>query len=497
MPPKQPRHNSQRDDSSLGKSPAEDGSGSAKPSSERSKINRRTILKTAAAGVAAGAASKLGAQEQQPRKLFQIGGRTRPDKNLTPLKQRAMDDYRRSFAHFGGQLSSPIRELFLTAKDENRIHFGVVVIGSGYGAAITAAKLSQKLRPELRMCIVERGKEWIPGTFNDQMPKVFGQNRSVMTGPTKGQVIQPLGLFNIQFNDEVNILAGNGLGGGSLINASIALRPHREVFQKERWPMALKNIETLGPYYDQVARALSLSRSPMDQTPKVRSRRLAASRLSNNPDFFDRSNLSVMYDHRYLDQQMRNPQGVVQRPCTLCGDCITGCNVGAKNALQYNYLPVARHNGTEMFTQCEVTSIEKRQGYYRVHMTYIDDQYEEITRHPVSINTQMVVVGAGSPASASILLESQTTNFQFSPKLGFDWSGNGDLVGFVVDLPPGNSIKGFGAHPSPDGRPVGPTVQTSLNFYRDIELRRRLLIQEAGIPKGCLLYTSPSPRDRG
>ena len=123
MPPKQPRHNSQRDDSSLGKSPAEDGSGSAKPSSERSKINRRTILKTAAAGVAAGAASKLGAQEQQPRKLFQIGGRTRPDKNLTPLKQRAMDDYRRSFAHFGGQLSSPIRELFLTAKDENRIHF--------------------------------------------------------------------------------------------------------------------------------------------------------------------------------------------------------------------------------------------------------------------------------------------------------------------------------------------------------------------------------------
>ena len=486
MPSKQPKHNSHLHsaDASSGKSQPDAGSNSKKRPDDNSKINRRTILKTAAAGVAAGAASKLGAQEQQPRKLFQIGGRTRPDKNLTPLKQRAMDDYRRSFAHFGGQLSSPIRELFLTAKDENRIHFGVVVIGSGYGAAITAAKLSQKLRPELRMCIVERGKEWIPGTFNDQMPKVFSQNRSVMTGPTKGQVIQPLGLFNIQFNDEVNILAGNGLGGGSLINASIALRPHREVFQKERWPMALKNIETLGPYYDQVARALSLSRTPMDQTPKVRSRRLAASRLSNNPDFFDRSHLSVMYDHRYLDQQMRNPQGVVQRPCTLCGDCITGCNVGAKNTLQYNYLPVARHNGTEMFTQCEVTSIEKRQGYYRVHMTYIDDQYEKITRHPVSINTQMVVVGAGSPASASILLESQTTNFQFSPKLGFDWSGNGDLVGFVVDLPPGNNIKGFGAHPSPDGRPVGPTVQTSLNFYRDIELRRRLLIQEAGIPKG-------------
>jgi len=195
------------------------------------------------------------------------------------------------------------------------MHFGVVVIGSGYGASITAAKLSQKLRPDLRMCIVERGKEWIPGTFNDQTAKVFAQNRSIMSGPTKGQVIQPLGLFNIQFNDEVNILSGNGLGGGSLINASIALRPHREVFMKERWPMALKNIETLGPYYDQVARALSLSRTPMDQTPKVRSRRLAAARLSNNPNFFDPSNLSVMYDYRYLDDALRRLRYGLQHRC--------------------------------------------------------------------------------------------------------------------------------------------------------------------------------------
>jgi len=286
-------------------------------------------------------------------------------------------------------------------------------------------------------------------------------------------------------NDEVNILGGNGLGGGSLINANVALRPHREVFQQSRWPVALRNVETLGPYYDQVARALSLSRTPMDQTPKVRSRRLAAARLSANPNFFDRSNLAVMYDHRHLDQQMQNAQGMIQRPCTLCGDCITGCNIGAKNTLQMNYLPVARHNGTEMFTQCEVNSIEKRpEGFYRVHMTYIDDQYEKVTRHPVSINTQMVVLGAGSPSTPSILLDSQAPNFQFSPALGHHWSCNGDTIGFVIGLPPGNRIGGYGALPSPDGLPVGPTVQASLNFYRDIELRRRLLIQDAGIPRG-------------
>jgi len=178
MPAQEPKHNSNSQSAGglSGNSPTDSSLDSKKCCDENSKLSRRSILRTAAAGVAAGVASKLNkAAADEPRRLFQIGGRTKADKNLTPLKQRAIDDYRRSFAHFGGQLSSPIRELFLTAKDENKIHFGVVVIGSGYGASITAAKLSQKLRPGLRMAIVERGKEWIPGTFSDQLPKLFGR----------------------------------------------------------------------------------------------------------------------------------------------------------------------------------------------------------------------------------------------------------------------------------------------------------------------------------
>ncbi|MFT5301467.1 MAG: cholesterol oxidase [Mariniblastus sp.] len=448
-----------------------------------SHLSRRDILKTAATVAATGAvASPRVANADGPvGKLVQIGQRTKTCN--TPLKQRAANDYRQSLDQYGGQLSNPIRELFLTAQDENAIHFGVLVIGSGYGASITAARLSQKLRNNHRICMIERGKEWVPGTFPDTFANVSGNARSVLAGPTKGQITQPLGLFNLMMNDEVNILSGSGLGGGSLINASIALRPHSEVFEQDRWPQALKNIEVLGKFYDRMAQSMSLTRTPFDQTPKVRLRRQAAERMSSNPSFYDRSNVSVMYDHRHLDNQMRNPQGMIQRPCTLCGDCINGCNIGAKNTLAMNYLPIAKHNGTEMFTQCEVNSIEKRTGYYRVHMTYIDDQHEKITRHPISVNSQMVVVGAGSPSSAAILLDSQSESFQFSPRLGCHWSGNGDTIGFVTGLPQGTNVGGFGAYPSPHG-PVGPTVQTSLNLYRDVELRKRLLIQDAAIPRG-------------
>ena len=450
-----------------------------------SKFDRRTAIKTALAGAMACGSQRLRADDGTAPNSGRRGKLTPPVQFNSALKAQAANDYCRSLIAFGGRLSDPIRQLFLSAQNENQVHFGVLVIGSGYGASICAARLSQRLRPGFRIGMIERGKEWIPGSFPDTMPKVFSQTRNMLTGPTKGQTTNPLGLFNVMMNDEVNILTGNGLGGGSLINASIALRPHAEVFEQERWPAALRDVRILAPYYKRVARAMSLSRTPMDQVPKVRVRRYAAENISRNSNFYDLSNVSVMYDYRHLDSAMRNPQGMIQRPCTLCGDCITGCNVGSKNSLVYNYLPVAKWNGTEMYTQCEVNRIEKKDGYYRVHMTYFDDSNDEVTRHDVAVNSRVVVMGAGSPGSTQILMESQSESLCMSSALGKRWSGNGDTIGFVIDMncsEPTN-IAGHAAFPSPKG-PVGPTVQTSLNFYRDIELRRRLLIQDAAIPRG-------------
>ncbi len=448
-------------------------------------VSRRTLLKTAVAATTLASAGATTISSADGIRENLAINRSRTGSTDTPLKLRAQADYRNSLAAFGGKLADPVRNLFLTARQDQQIHFGVVVIGSGYGAAITAARLSQHLREDQRICIVERGKEWVPGTFPDVAKDVFGNTRNMLTGPSKGQLNNPLGLFDVQMNDEVNILAGNGLGGGSLINASLALRPHPEVFQQPEWPAALNHIERLAPYFDRVAQAMSVNRTPFDQTPKVRSRRLAAERMNANPNFVDRSHVSVMYDHRHLDQQMRNKQGMIQRPCTLCGDCINGCNVGAKNTLQYNYLPVAKWNGTEMYTQVEVNSVEKMQGFYRINMTYVDDTGNEITRHKMSVNSRIVVVGAGSPGSAAILMESQKKgNMQFTSLLGQRWSGNGDTVGFVIKMPGPTNIGGHGTYPPliPDG--VGPTVQTSLNFYRNGDLGKRLLIQDAAIPRG-------------
>lgn len=407
----------------------------------------------------------------------------------------AAGDYCTSLARYGGRLSNSIRQLWLTAQHSDEVQFGVVVIGSGYGASICAARLSKAIRPGQRLAILERGREWLPGSFPDTFSAAWKSTRQEITGPQRGQVINPLGLFQISFNDEVNILAGSGLGGTSLINANVALRPHSDTFARPEWPAALRQIENLTPYYNLAARQLSLIRPPLDMTAKMRVRRRTAQALSHNENLFDRSPMAVMYDTRFLDESGQNPQGMIQRLCTQCGDCITGCNVGAKNTLVYNYLPVAKANGAEIYTQVQVDRIEREGSHYRIHLTYIDDTSGEITRHPLSITSEIVVLGAGSPGSAEILLQSQSDEFQFAPALGKRWSANGDMLGFVVKICEAVGIAGTGTCDS-TAEPVGTTLQTTLNYYDRPGLENKFIIQDAAIPRAMVNLFGMMLRDR-
>src|SRR5688572_10935677 len=46
-----------------------------------------------------------------------------------------------------------------------RADFDVLIIGSGYGGAVCAARLAAQRRPGVKIGLLERGREWVPGTF--------------------------------------------------------------------------------------------------------------------------------------------------------------------------------------------------------------------------------------------------------------------------------------------------------------------------------------------
>src|SRR5436305_14926259 len=102
-----------------------------------------------------------------------------------------------------------------TPWEQRKSSYDIVIIGSGYGGEITAARLAAApLKSKRSICILERGREWQPGQYPEQMPEVLGQVRSSLN---------PLGLYELLNYPDISVIKGSGLGGTSLINANVAI----------------------------------------------------------------------------------------------------------------------------------------------------------------------------------------------------------------------------------------------------------------------------------
>ena len=216
-------------------------------------------------------------------------------------------------------------------------------------------------------------------------------------------------------------------------------------------------------------------REPEGITRKMFAQQQAGHYLASSGGRYEPANLMITRSRDGLP--VLNRQRILQRGCINCGDCLTGCNVGAKNMLTYNYLPLARRAGAELFTQTEVHRIEKCLDHYRVFFTqHLTDGSGGQQAIHGSTTTRVLVLGAGSLGSSEILLRSQHVGLQFSHRLGYSWTGNGDALGFIRKTAYPTGIGGVSAYPN-DRPPVGPTIQSNLHFAQRT-LAGRVLIQE-------------------
>ena len=124
--------------------------------------------------------------------------------------------------------------------DQRKKQYDFIIIGSGYGAAINAARITAA-NSKPSVCILERGKEWEVGKFPDNLLEVQQAVRH--------DVFNPTGLYDFQLFPDVTVMKGSGLGGTSLINANVAIVPDEETFQQLAWPKNIK-LPELTPFYD-------------------------------------------------------------------------------------------------------------------------------------------------------------------------------------------------------------------------------------------------------
>jgi cholesterol oxidase len=360
------------------------------------------------------------------------------------------------------RLASPIEAI---AQD-----YDVVVVGSGYGGAIAASRMARAGR---RVCVLERGRELQPGEYPDAMAEAIEELQLDAPDVRLGN---DTALYDFRTNEEINVLVGCGLGGTSLINASVALPAEDAVFEDPRWPAPLRGEPAaLEPGYRRAREMLEPAPFP-DEFPQLR--KLEALRTAGahiEGDFY-RPPITVNYRDRV------NHVGVRQQACHLCGDCVSGCNYGAKNTTLMNYLPDARNHGAEIYERARVRRLERREGRWLVHYQVLDSGRERFDAPELFVSAELVILGAGSLGSTEILLRSAEHGLSLSGQLGRRFTGNGDVLAFGYNCDSPVLGIGFGDHAVGELPPVGPCITGIVDMRGRPRLDEGMVVEEGAVP---------------
>ncbi len=358
----------------------------------------------------------------------------------------------------------------------------VIVIGSGYGAAVCAARLAQA---GARVVVLERGREFgrEGGQRFPSKPEEIRNNVQIDSELFSRK--HRLGLYNFHLNRDMDVLVGCGLGGTSLINAGVVMKPDRRVFERAVWPKQLVGTRppgslTLDACFERAASVLD----PMPY-PKTPPRKLAAMLAQGA----EPCKLNVHYG-----PAPKNSVGVAQGKCIDCGDCITGCNFGAKKTLCYTYLPIAKSYGARIYTQCDVSHIERAgDGRWTVQFQRLEDGDEKVAvdGELETLTARAVVVGAGVLGTTGILLRSKARGLVISDELGGRFSGNGDAVAVAYNCDQrldsvgyGNEVTGPPFAPPAGADPVGPTILGVLDRRATPDLDDGIILEDGTFPSG-------------
>ena len=362
------------------------------------------------------------------------------------------------------RLSSPIESM--------NEHYDAVVIGSGYGGGISASRLARAGR---KVCLLERGREIRPGEYPDTLPE--GVEEVQIETPDSHH--NPTGMFDFHVQEDINVLVGCGLGGTSLINANVALPAVDGVFTDERWPAELRNKpDTLSTYYDRARAMLGSNPYPDDfpTLPKLEAHRKSAQGLGWEDEFY-KPPINVTFEDRV------NQAGVVQKKCINCGDCVAGCNHLAKNTTLMNYLPDAWNHGAEIFTECSVRYVERRDdGKWVVHFEVLGQGRAKFDAPELFVTADIVVVSAGTLGSSEIMLRSKAKGLDLSDRVGKHFSGNGDVLGFAYNNDVEINGIGFGTHTDGSVADVGPCITSIIDHRNTERWQDGFVIEEGSIP---------------
>jgi len=224
--------------------------------------------------------------------------------------------------------------------------YDYIVVGSGFGGAVSALRLSEK---GFKVLVIEKGK-WFKAT---DFPKNNYHLKKWLWEPKVGLK----GFFKMTFLRHVTVLSGVGVGGGSLTYANTLPVPKKAFFNSGNWKGLADWENELMPFYPIANQMLGATVNPglydADHALKEVARKIG------KEEDFEPTNVAVYFGEpgKTVKDPYFDGKGPDRTGCIHCGQCMTGCRHNAKNTLDKNYLFLAQQLGAEILAEREVVDV--------------------------------------------------------------------------------------------------------------------------------------------
>jgi cholesterol oxidase len=331
----------------------------------------------------------------------------------------------------------------------------VLIVGSGFGGAVTALRLAEAGQ---KVIVLEQGQRVGKAEIAAAKKSLF----KLVWMPALGLK----GFFAQSFLRHVGVVSGVGVGGGSLVWGSVLLKPKPAFFADSAWSaLGVDWAQELAPAYDTAARMLGRVTNPrlteQDELLRQTARAMGAeASFGHTPVGIHFGTPGETSPDPYF-----GGAGPARTACRFCGGCLTGCEYGSKNSLDYNYLHLAGKAGAAIRPAHQVTRIEPLVGEgYRIESRAPGPFGRS---HP-ALTARRVVLSAGVFGTLRLLFaarETQRTLPKLSPRLGDGVRTNSEAIAFVLHPDPAKDLRD-GVAISSDFYP-NPHTHITQNRYAD------------------------------
>jgi len=299
--------------------------------------------------------------------------------------------------------------------------YDYIIIGSGFGGSVSALRLAEK---GFKVCVIESGKRWQPEDF----PKTNWKFWKYFWAPA----VRCFGFQRIYLLNDVLVLGGSGVGGGSLVYANTLLEPPDPFFNDPQW----RDLENdwkneLLPHYATAKKMLGVVTNPKFWPTDYMLEEYAAE--IGRKDHFKPAEVGVFFGKsgETVPDPYFGGKGPPRSGCTQTGHCMVGCRDGGKNSLDKNYLYLAEQLGVDIFSGQKVIDIKPDGDGYII---IAQETTRRFTNYKYEYKTRGVVLSAGVLGTVELLLRCKDNGSLpgLSPYLGQKVRTNSEVLAGVT-----------------------------------------------------------------